>query len=55
VPLHKIRLELMPRTINFGPGGLMRLSRVILAEKPDSSMPAHTNGREGNLPAKAQI
>jgi hypothetical protein len=33
----------------------MRLSRVILAENPDGSMPAHTKGREGNLSVGTQI
>jgi hypothetical protein len=30
--------------IKTGPGGFTHLSRVILAENPDSSMPAHMKG-----------
>jgi hypothetical protein len=33
----------------------MPLSRVILAENLDGSVPAHTKGREGNLPVETQI
>jgi hypothetical protein len=33
----------------------MCLSQVIIEENPDGSMPAHTKGREGNLPVGTQI
>jgi hypothetical protein len=33
----------------------MRLSRVILAENLDGSIPAHTKGHEGNLSVETQI
>jgi hypothetical protein len=50
VPLHRIGQGLMPPPlIKSRLGGFMRLSRVILAEKPVGSMPAHTKGHEGNI------
>jgi hypothetical protein len=30
-------------------GGFTRLSQIIPTENPDSSMPAHTKGSDGNL------
>jgi hypothetical protein len=33
----------------------MCISRVILAENPDGSMPAHMKGHEGNLSVGTQI
>jgi hypothetical protein len=33
----------------------MRLSRIILAENPDGSMPAHMEGHEGKLLVETQI
>jgi hypothetical protein len=45
----------MPPSIKSGIGGFTRLSRVILAENLDGSMPAHIEGREGNLSVGTQI
>jgi hypothetical protein len=42
-------------SMKSGPGGFTRLFRVILAENPDGSMPAHTKGLEGNLVVQTQI
>jgi hypothetical protein len=44
-----------PPPIKFGPGGFMRLSRVILVENPDSLTLAHMKGHEGNLLGGIQI
>jgi hypothetical protein len=38
-----------PPLIKSGSCGFMCLSRVILAENMDGSMPAHMDGSEGNL------
>jgi hypothetical protein len=55
MPLHKIRHGIMPPLIKYVPGGFTSLSQVVLAEKPDNSMPAHMEGLEGNLPIETLI
>jgi hypothetical protein len=56
VPLHRIRQGLRPPPpMNSGPGDFTHLSRVILVENLDGSIPAHTKGREGNLSVRTQI
>jgi hypothetical protein len=45
----------MAPLIISGPGGFMRLSRVILVENPDGLMLADTEGREGNFLVETQI
>jgi hypothetical protein len=53
VPLHRIRQRANasppPPQIKSGPGGFTLLSRVVLAENPDGSMPGHMEGHEANL------
>jgi hypothetical protein len=41
--------------VKSGLGDFMRLSRVILVENPDVSMPAHTKGCERNLVIGTQV
>jgi hypothetical protein len=41
--------------IKSRPDGFTHLSRVILVENPDDSMPTHMKGHEGNHPVRTQI
>jgi hypothetical protein len=54
VPLHRTKQGLMP-PVKFRLGGFTQLSRIILAENSDGSVPAHMKGREGNLMVGTQI